>query len=382
MVPNVVGQQQAGAQSTITAAGFVVGTVTTRHDPLPAGSVLGQTPTGGSRAPAGSPVDIVVSLGPEPLPTPSPSPSPTPVPPLPPIASPDAYAVNAGDVLARRRARRARQRRRPEPRPADDDAGARSGERQLVLRPTARRLRPARLARAGVRLLRGLPGRVGEPRPVVVVVAVHDRRRPSRARPLRQRDRASRARRTCRHTRRSRSPSSCGPTIVEGNGPIDGPDAVPCSRRRDRSDRHHVLERRAAAGVPGPYPGGDQAAFTGAADRTRRLGLLAVGELRSPRLRRSTWTPGRRSAGSRRRELGAGQRLRVHRRAAFEPVLEQQRTSFDAVSAANQIMMAPVVGDLNGDGTPDVVAVTYPATPGSRTASCVRSRCARRHRRR
>ena len=76
-VPNVIGQSEAGATATIVAAGFTLGSVTTQFHPTPAGQVLGQSPVGGSRAPTGAPVDIVVSLGPEPLATPSPSPAPT-----------------------------------------------------------------------------------------------------------------------------------------------------------------------------------------------------------------------------------------------------------------------------------------------------------------
>jgi beta-lactam-binding protein with PASTA domain len=63
-VPNVVGQAQATAESSIVAAGLVVGTVTTNNSPtVPAGDVISQNPAGGAQVSSGSSVDIVVSLG-------------------------------------------------------------------------------------------------------------------------------------------------------------------------------------------------------------------------------------------------------------------------------------------------------------------------------
>lgn len=65
-VPTVVGLAQATAESTIVAAGFTVGVVTTAHsDTVPAGAVISQQPVGGASAPLGSPVDLVLSLGPD-----------------------------------------------------------------------------------------------------------------------------------------------------------------------------------------------------------------------------------------------------------------------------------------------------------------------------
>ncbi len=63
-VPNVVGQQQATAESNIVNANLVVGSVTTANDDaVPAGSVINQNPVGGSSIVEGSPVDLVISLG-------------------------------------------------------------------------------------------------------------------------------------------------------------------------------------------------------------------------------------------------------------------------------------------------------------------------------
>jgi hypothetical protein len=67
-VPNVVGITQAAAEAAITAAGLVVGNVTTAFDPVvPAGSVISQLPAAGTEVAAGTPVALVVSLGPEPV---------------------------------------------------------------------------------------------------------------------------------------------------------------------------------------------------------------------------------------------------------------------------------------------------------------------------
>ncbi len=64
-VPNVTGMAQAGAQSAIVAASLAVGGVTSANsDTVAAGNVITQNPAGGSVVPEGSPVDLVVSLGP------------------------------------------------------------------------------------------------------------------------------------------------------------------------------------------------------------------------------------------------------------------------------------------------------------------------------
>ena len=64
-VPDVVGLPQAAAESTISAATLAVGAVTTALSPtVPAGNVISQNPPAGSSALPGSPVDLVVSIGP------------------------------------------------------------------------------------------------------------------------------------------------------------------------------------------------------------------------------------------------------------------------------------------------------------------------------
>jgi hypothetical protein len=67
LVPNVVGQTQATAQSMITSALLVVGTVTQVYsDTVPNGRVISQNPVGGSTAVVGSAVNLTVSKGPDP----------------------------------------------------------------------------------------------------------------------------------------------------------------------------------------------------------------------------------------------------------------------------------------------------------------------------
>lgn len=64
-VPNVVGDTQAVAESTITSAGLVVGTITsTGSTTVPAGDVISQSPVAGTSVAVGSAVDLVISTGP------------------------------------------------------------------------------------------------------------------------------------------------------------------------------------------------------------------------------------------------------------------------------------------------------------------------------
>ena len=64
-VPGVVGMTQADAQAAIVAAKLTVGAVTTANSStVPAGSVISQNPAGGSSTAEGSPVALVISLGP------------------------------------------------------------------------------------------------------------------------------------------------------------------------------------------------------------------------------------------------------------------------------------------------------------------------------
>jgi hypothetical protein len=64
-VPDVVGQPQASAESALVAASLSVGTVTEENSfTVPVGSVISQSPAAGSVVIEGSPVALVVSLGP------------------------------------------------------------------------------------------------------------------------------------------------------------------------------------------------------------------------------------------------------------------------------------------------------------------------------
>jgi len=62
-VPNVVGQTQAAATTALTSAGFTVSVSFAISTTVPGGSVISQTPAGGSSAAGGSNVAIVVSQG-------------------------------------------------------------------------------------------------------------------------------------------------------------------------------------------------------------------------------------------------------------------------------------------------------------------------------
>jgi hypothetical protein len=67
LVPNVVNLTQSSAQSAITSAGLVVGTITLAYsDTVTAGRVISQNPVGGSTAVVGSAVNLTISQGPAP----------------------------------------------------------------------------------------------------------------------------------------------------------------------------------------------------------------------------------------------------------------------------------------------------------------------------
>jgi beta-lactam-binding protein with PASTA domain len=64
-VPNIVGMTQADAQSAITSAGLVVGTIDqASSSTVPQGSVISQTPAAATSVARGSAVNLVVSTGP------------------------------------------------------------------------------------------------------------------------------------------------------------------------------------------------------------------------------------------------------------------------------------------------------------------------------
>ncbi len=79
-VPVLLGQTRQEATTTLTAAGLVLGAVTSEPSGQPAGEVIRSNPTAGVQVGKGKQVDIVLSSGPTPTPVPSPSPTPTPVP--------------------------------------------------------------------------------------------------------------------------------------------------------------------------------------------------------------------------------------------------------------------------------------------------------------
>jgi hypothetical protein len=67
LVPNVVGQTQSTAQTLITNALLVVGTITQAYsDTVASGRVISQNPVGGSTANVGSAVNLTISKGPAP----------------------------------------------------------------------------------------------------------------------------------------------------------------------------------------------------------------------------------------------------------------------------------------------------------------------------
>ncbi len=65
IVPDVIGMSKADAESAIKEAGFVVGTITYANGSRTAHEVMNQSPTKDKPAPAGSAVDITISLGPD-----------------------------------------------------------------------------------------------------------------------------------------------------------------------------------------------------------------------------------------------------------------------------------------------------------------------------
>ena len=75
-VPDVVGQSESSATTQLENAGFTVTVEQAEHLTVPSGDVISQSPAGGSMAPPGSAVTIVVSTGPlvvvDPLPPPPP----------------------------------------------------------------------------------------------------------------------------------------------------------------------------------------------------------------------------------------------------------------------------------------------------------------------
>lgn len=64
VVPDTIGQTEAAATTALTNAGLTVGTVTYQAGACPAGTVIRQSPAAGVSVADGSPVDLIVCLGP------------------------------------------------------------------------------------------------------------------------------------------------------------------------------------------------------------------------------------------------------------------------------------------------------------------------------
>jgi len=92
-VPDLRNKREAEALQLVVTDGLSIGNRTEAYDPfVPLGSILDQNPGPGIIVAPGTPVDYVVSKGPEPTPsptaTPSPTPSPTPTPEPTPVPTP------------------------------------------------------------------------------------------------------------------------------------------------------------------------------------------------------------------------------------------------------------------------------------------------------
>lgn len=101
-VPDLRLKPEPDALAAIFQAGLTNGSRTEAFDPIvPSGSVVSQDPQAGSQVARGTPVNYVVSKGPEPSPSPTPSPTvtlePTATPPPSPSSSPTPSLVPVGD---------------------------------------------------------------------------------------------------------------------------------------------------------------------------------------------------------------------------------------------------------------------------------------------
>jgi serine/threonine-protein kinase len=95
IVPDLRLKTESEALNLIAQAGLAIGARTEAFDVIvPAGSIVSQVPTAGLGVAPHTPVDYVVSKGPEPSPTPAPTPTPRPTPPPPP---PTQNLRNVGD---------------------------------------------------------------------------------------------------------------------------------------------------------------------------------------------------------------------------------------------------------------------------------------------
>jgi beta-lactam-binding protein with PASTA domain/tRNA A-37 threonylcarbamoyl transferase component Bud32 len=97
-VPDIRSKTVAAGVQLLVAAGLAPGTQTEAFDPVIAtGLIVSQTPSPGLVANKGTPVDYVVSKGPEPSPTPSPTPTPTPTPTPAPTPTPTPAQLTVND---------------------------------------------------------------------------------------------------------------------------------------------------------------------------------------------------------------------------------------------------------------------------------------------
>jgi eukaryotic-like serine/threonine-protein kinase len=95
IVPDLRLKTEQEALNLIAQAGLAIGTRTEAFDSIvPVGSIVSQVPTSGQGVAPQTPVDYVVSKGPEPTPTPGLTPTPQPTPPPPP---PTQNLRNVGD---------------------------------------------------------------------------------------------------------------------------------------------------------------------------------------------------------------------------------------------------------------------------------------------
>ncbi len=96
-VPSIVGLTVGDAIRALTDAKLLPGARTDEFDPaVAAGSIMGQNLPVGLSVPTDTPVDYVVSKGPEPTPSPSPSPTPVPSPSPTPVPSPTPAPAKVG----------------------------------------------------------------------------------------------------------------------------------------------------------------------------------------------------------------------------------------------------------------------------------------------
>jgi hypothetical protein len=97
-VPSIVGLTESAAIQALVSGNLQLGTRTVDFDPaIPAGSVISQSLPADLSVPTDTPVDYVVSEGPQPTPSPSPLPSPSPSPPPSPQPSPSPSLAPTGE---------------------------------------------------------------------------------------------------------------------------------------------------------------------------------------------------------------------------------------------------------------------------------------------